>query len=206
MNTANIIFVSSLAVIIAVLSFMLISANNDRTEAQTKLTVLYDSITHAPVTKDIKYVHDTIPAFEHKGRVKGIPDTEFVFVPTHDEIMTNVHYVDSLLALMATPFNTEIPLDSNSHLWIEALPQQKEFKYDYRQGPIVSAGEVITYTKTVTLPPRTIQENLWVNGMIGSGSNIGFGLSLGYRTIGIFGIAIVNQPAFYGIQTHFSLF
>ena len=205
MNTTGIVVTGIIVVIIGVMAFMLVSANNSRTAAEQRTEILYDSINHAPITKTVQYVHDTTKAIEYRGTVKGTTDTEFVFVPTHDEIMTNVRYCDSILALISTPFNTEIQLDTDRHLWIEALPETKQFKYDFRQGAISAVEQIVTYTKTVTLPGSVVEENWWLDADLGYAPSPTVQLGFGFHTLGLSLMEIPGQHYVLGIRTHFGL-
>ena len=205
MNTTGIVVTGIIVVIIGVMAFMLVSANNSRNAAEQRTEILYDSINHAPITKTVEYIHDTTKAIEYRGTVKGTTDTEFVFVPTHDEIMTNVRYCDSILALISTPFNTEIQLDTDRHLWIEALPETKQFKYDFRQGAISAVEQIVTYTKTVTLPGKVIEENFWIDAGLGMQYQPTVDVAFGYRTLGLFLMEIPTQHYVVGMRTHFQL-
>ena len=181
MNTTGIVVTGIIVVIIGVMAFMLVSANNSRTAAEQRTEILYDSINHAPITKTVEYIHDTTKAIEYRGTVKGTTDTEFVFVPTHDEIMTNVRYCDSV------------------------LPQTKEFKYDFRQGAISAVEQIVTYTKTVTLPGSVVEENWWLDADLGYAPSPTVQLGFGFHTLGLSLMEIPGQHYVLGIRTHFGL-
>lgn len=188
------------AIIAVAVIAILLYGKSERDKQKAEDRVYWTEVLkNSPILRDTVHQFDTIPpqpsVSKHliSERIRTHPDA--ISDPCGD-------IIDSM-AFLLTPYAIEYRDSSGWSLWAEAKPAESAIEFTYSPGTRRREREIITLTKTVTLPAS--ERGFWLMGGAGysfdANKNAVISAGIGYRS---FGIAFVRGFNFNALSLTFT--